>query len=92
MEKQTKTLLTVGALAAVGYLVWKQTQKPKAFANLMAAAPTELGGEEKPSCRGWNKRRGQFNAGGVDYFWCCDGNFTKEKPTKTCAELQTSID
>lgn len=36
MDKKTTTLLAVGVLAAVGFLVWKQAQKPKSFANLMA--------------------------------------------------------
>ena len=29
-------LLGVGVLAVAGYLLWKQSQKPKSFANLMA--------------------------------------------------------
>ena len=33
MDKQTKMLLGVGALAVVGYFIWKSTQK-KSFANL----------------------------------------------------------
>jgi hypothetical protein len=37
MDKKTKMLLGVGVLAVAGYLLWKQSQKPKAFANLAAA-------------------------------------------------------
>jgi len=33
MNKQTTTILGVGALAVVGYLVYKQMSKPKSFAN-----------------------------------------------------------
>lgn len=36
MDKKTTTLLAVGVLAGVAYLLWKQQQKPKSFANLMA--------------------------------------------------------
>ncbi len=36
MTKQTKMLLGVGAVALAGYLIWKQSQKPKTFANLTA--------------------------------------------------------
>ncbi len=32
MNKQTKMLLGIGAVAVVGYLIWKQGQKPKASA------------------------------------------------------------
>ena len=39
MNKNTKMILGVGAVAIVGYLVWKQQSKPKpAFANLTASS------------------------------------------------------
>jgi len=38
MDKNTKMILGVGAVAIVGYLVYKQMSKPKAsFANLTAS-------------------------------------------------------
>jgi len=41
MDKKTKLILGVGVLAAAGYLIWKQGQKPKAsFVSRMAAAPS----------------------------------------------------
>lgn len=43
MDKKTTTLLAVGVLAGVAYLVWKQQQKSKtqSFANAMGRmAPT----------------------------------------------------
>ena len=43
MNKNTKMILGVGAVAIVGYLVWKQMSQPKAaFANLTASG--SLGG------------------------------------------------
>lgn len=40
MNKQTKTFLGIAALAAIGYYIWKQSQKSK---GTMASKP----GEEK---------------------------------------------
>jgi len=36
MNKQTKMLLGVAVVGIGGYLLWKQSQKPKSFANLSA--------------------------------------------------------
>jgi len=36
MNKNTKMIVGVGALAIVGYLVWKQMSPKAAFANLTA--------------------------------------------------------
>jgi hypothetical protein len=36
MDKNTKMLLGVGAVAVVGYLVYQQMNKPKGFMNLTA--------------------------------------------------------
>lgn len=42
MNKNTKMILGVGAVAIVGYLVWKQMSKPKAsFANLTSSRLSE---------------------------------------------------
>jgi hypothetical protein len=45
MDKKTKMLLGVGAVAVVGYLVYQQMNKPKGFmnANGMIFAPQETG-------------------------------------------------
>jgi hypothetical protein len=44
MNKNTKMILGVGAIAIVGYLVWKQMSSPKAgFANLTASLSNQLG-------------------------------------------------
>jgi hypothetical protein len=39
MDKNTKMLLGVGAVAVVGYLVYQQMNKPKGFMNLTAPNP-----------------------------------------------------
>lgn len=43
MDKKTTTLLAVGVLAGVAYLLWKQQAKPKSFASAVGRmAPTDL--------------------------------------------------
>ena len=50
MNKNTKTLLTIGAVAAVGYIVWQQMSKPKpAFANATAKNRKLLPKPPKPT-------------------------------------------
>lgn len=44
MNKNQKMLLGVGVLAVAGYLIWKQTQKPKSFANVVAGPGLGGGG------------------------------------------------
>jgi hypothetical protein len=45
MDKKTKMLLGVGAVAVVGYLVYRQMNKPKGFMNASGAvfAPQQSG-------------------------------------------------
>ena len=62
MTKQTKMLLGVGVLAAAGYLLYKQSKKPKAFANMAAQGrngPCKCSDDALPDARG------MYN--------CCDG-------------------
>ena len=46
MNKQTKMLIGVGAVAVAGYFIWKSTQK-KPFANLTANALVNGGKRKK---------------------------------------------
>jgi hypothetical protein len=71
MNKNTKMILGVGALAIVGYLVWKQMSKPKAaFANLTAAAPGCPCGQAAPAgdqtMPGWTVCAGKNDQGEYD--------------------------
>lgn len=83
MNKQTTTLLTVGAVAAVGYLVWKQSQKPKAFANLMMAAPSVADMQEVAKCqKGYREKFGEW-------YVCCSGwHKSKDSVDKKCNPQQ----
>ena len=46
MKKNTKILLGVGAVAVLGYYVWKQNQKPKIFASAVGDV-----GSDYQSCK-----------------------------------------
>lgn len=39
MTKNTKTLLTIAVLGGVGYLIYKQMNKPKSFSNAVGSEP-----------------------------------------------------
>ena len=74
MDKKTQMLVGVGVLAAAGYLIWKQSQKPKSFANLMAA-PTAL--IEVPKClKGYNEKLG-------DWYICCNPMYKAKESVST---------
>lgn len=75
MDKKTTTLLAVGVLAAVGFLVWKQTQKPKSFANLMAMPLDETGGLD--ICLKAKKCGSKEGPNGTPGCLCCRGHRAK---------------
>ena len=82
MNKNTKMILGVGAVAIVGYLVYKQMSKPKAaFANLTA------GPMNAPGCPCGAKAPDQ---GSTPAGWTlCAGNGTDGKPDKMCRNVGT---
>lgn len=85
MDKKTTTLLAVGVLAAVGFLVWKQAQKPKSFANLMAMSLDEAdvaGG----MCFKAKKCGPKEGPGGKPGCLCCRGHRAKGTQTIGCEE------
>ena len=92
MDKKTKTILTVGVLAAVGYLVWKQTQK-KSFANL-AAAPEMGPGDIVEECRNNRGTGATKRIGGIfgnTFHKCCGGAWANKKPDNIgCVAQQAS--
>ena len=72
MNKNTKMILGVGAVAIVGYLVYKQQSKKPAFANLTApalapgcpcGAPAPASAQTMP---GWTVCAGKNAAGEYD--------------------------
>lgn len=83
MDKKTQMLVGVGVLAAAGYLIWKQNQKPKSFANL-AAAPMAL--IEVPKClKGYNEKFG-------DWYVCCNPMYkSKESVEVKCGPKGTPM-
>jgi len=51
MNKQTKMIVGVGAVAIVGYLVYKNMSKPKpGFANLTSSSTSKLALSSGPHC------------------------------------------
>ena len=89
MDKKTKTILTVGVLAAVGYLVWKQTQK-KSFANAVASPEVggglvidycgQLRGTPESQSRGTGLRQKVGGLFGNTLHQCCSGQMANRKP------------
>lgn len=79
MDKNTKMILGVGAVAAAGYLLWKQSQKPKSFANLMAKAAPTAALIEVPKClKGYNEKFGEW-------YVCCNPMYkSKESVEVKC--------
>lgn len=86
MEKNSKLILGVGILAAVGYFIFKQGQKPKAsFVSRMA--PTRF--KVVQTCVGTTGQ--QVTIGGNTYWDCCQMGFvTPNKPDKGCDTTQTA--
>jgi len=74
MNKQTTTILGVGALAVVGYLIYKNQQKPQTFANFGSAV----------RCNGHtSKKQNPESPTGVTY-QCCNGTFAPESLGNPC--------
>lgn len=69
MDKKTKMLLGVGLLAAAGYLLWKQSQKPKSFANLMASNLALLEAPNSHCSMGYTLKRPDGT------FLCCNPQY-----------------
>lgn len=69
MNKQTTTILGVGALAIVGYLVYQQMSKPKSFANFRGTAMPLSRCRKSPS----TAPIGTDNAGRKLYECCANG-------------------
>ena len=90
MEKNTKLILGVGVLAAAGYLIWKQNQKP-ATASFMRSgrmAPAQFKVVE--TCVGTTGQ--QVTIGGNAYWDCCKmGYVTPNKPSQGCGPTQTQM-
>jgi len=85
MEKNTKLILGVGVLAAAGYLIWKQGQKPKAsFVSRMAPLQFQV----VSSCLGTTGK--QVTIDGNAYWDCCKmGYVTPNKPASGCGGTPT---
>ena len=84
MNKNTKMILGVGAVAIVGYLVYKQMSKPKAaaFANLVSS---RTAGGLAPGCPCGAKAADQ--SGAAPGWTLCAGNGTDGAPDKMCRNV-----
>ena len=88
MDKNTKLILGVGVLAAAGYLLWKQSQKPKtpSFMSSGRVAPAHFKVVE--TCIGTTGQQVTIN--GTAYWDCCQMGFvTPNKPDKGCTATPT---
>jgi hypothetical protein len=85
MNKNTKMILGVGAVAIVGYLVYKQMSKPKAaaFANLVSSRTA--GGLAAPGCPCGAPAADQ--SGAAAGWVLCAGNGEDGKPDKMCRKV-----
>jgi hypothetical protein len=83
MNKQTTTILGVGALAIVGYLVYKQMSKPKTFANFSPSMMPLSRCRKSPS----QAAIGTDNAGRKLYE-CCSPGVTAYAPSKQKCDTQ----
>jgi hypothetical protein len=86
MNKQTKMIVGVGAVAIVGYLVWKQMSKPKpaAFANLTSS---KLAGGA-PGCPCGAAAPDQ--SGAAPGWTICAGSGSDGKPDKMCRTIKAA--
>lgn len=86
MDKTTKTLLAVGVLAGVAYLVYSQQAKPKSFANLMTGdidCGTKNGFDK--CCKSKPKNPD------LNYYECCNGSIARDSKDDSGCKQQASI-
>lgn len=80
MNKQTKTLIGIAAVAGLGYYLYMQSKKPKAFANLSSDESMDFQIIEK--CVGDS---GTVMLNGKQYYNCCKmGYFGKTTAGGKC--------
>ena len=89
MNKNTKMILGVGAVAIVGYLVWKQMSQPKAaFANLTAPGGGGLGeSPDSNKCCGHTSKVANAESPSGFTFTCCGGQsapYSNGNPCSGC--------
>ena len=86
MNKQTTTILGVGALAVVGYLVYQQMSKPKSFANFSMAMAPLVKCQRSPN----TSVGGQDNTGRDIYACCRPGTYAYAPSQVKCDGSTTS--
>ena len=87
MDKKTKMLLGVGAVAVVGYLVYKQMNQPKGFMNASGTvfAPQESGRIFANATAGRALPCNGGDGGGGANDLCCRGTVQPNGKFKCCA-------
>ena len=90
MQKRTKILLGVGALAIAGYFIWKNNQPKDIFANASGKSlnPTLATLERSPGCPCHATASDQ---GGVPNGWeLCKGVGSDGLPDKICRKVKAT--
>lgn len=88
MDKNTKLILGVGVLAAAGYLLWKQGQKPKTASFMRSGRMAPARFKVVETCIGTTGQQVEIN--GTAYWDCCQMGFvTPNKPDKGCGPTPT---
>jgi len=83
MNKNTKMILGVGAVAIVGYLVYKQMSKPKAgFANFGSISLSPSANK----CCGHKDKRANAGSPSGYTFTCCNGQDAPYSNGNDCAK------
>jgi hypothetical protein len=91
MNKKTKTAIAVGVVGIAAYLLYRQSQKNKPFANFtrMSALSTGMsapsGFTVKAACKETPADAQQFSYAGKLYWPCCGpGVISEVRSAKTC--------
>lgn len=96
MEKNTKLILGVGVLAAAGYLIWKQNQKPATASFMRSGRMAPARFKVVQQCVGTTGKiltdpeLGPQCANGC-YDCCQMGYVTPNKPSQGCGPTQTQM-
>ena len=84
MTKNTKTLLTIAVLGGVGYLIYKQMNKPKSFSNFTRGRRSTLSSCGAGGCQPKDCLCGECCDGGKCYYGVYDAQGNATYRALTC--------
>jgi hypothetical protein len=97
MNKKTKTAIAVGVVAVAGYLIYRQSQKNKPFANFtrtLRTAPVDAVREIRAVCLKSPVNGGTYSGaktgGKIAYECCGTGVFAYQKSDVPCSDTKGS--